>query len=69
MGRAKKRIHLTEIDLHPHLHARMQQRGVTLKEIEHTLNEGWDAQDAKPGTVGKVYVFPYQAEWLGRFYK
>jgi hypothetical protein len=60
---------LTEEDLHPHLKARMQQRGVTKQEIERTLNEGWKATDAKPGTLGKVMVFSYQAEWEGQFYE
>ena len=64
-----RRIRITEEDLHPHLKARMQQRGVTLQEIEHTLNRGWKAEDAKPGTLGKVMVFPYQAEWVGQFYE
>ena len=47
----------------------MVQRGVTKEEIEHTLNEGWEAPDAKPGTSGKVFVFPYQAEWEGQFFE
>ena len=45
----------------------MHQRGVLLEEIERTLNEGWEAADAKPGTLGKVMVFPYEAEWEGQF--
>lgn len=44
-------------------------RGVTLHEIERTLNEGWEAADAKPGTLGKVLVFTYHAEWEGKFYE
>jgi len=47
----------------------MLQRGVTQEEIERTLNEGWEASDAKPGTLGKVLVFPYQAEWEGQFFE
>ncbi len=47
----------------------MEQRGVTREELEWTLNEGWDATDAKAGTLGKVMVFPFQAEWEGRFYE
>jgi hypothetical protein len=47
----------------------MHQRGITREEIEHTLNEGWEASDAKPGTLGKVFVFPYQMEWEGQFYE
>ena len=46
----------------------MQQRGVTQEEIERTLNEGWEATDAKPGTFGKSMVFAYGAEWEGEFY-
>lgn len=47
----------------------MAQRGVTPDEIERTINEGRPAADAKPGTVGKVLVFPYHAEWEGRRYE
>ena len=60
---------ITEADLHPHLRARMEQRGITRQEIEHTLNAGWAASDAKPGTKGKVFVFDYRAEWLGHFFE
>lgn len=63
------RIRITEADLHPHLRARMLQRGIRREEIERTLNEGWAALDAKPGTVGKVFVFPYHAEWEGQFFE
>jgi len=59
---------ISEADLHPHLRARMRQRGVTQEEIEQTLNEGWRATDAKPGTLGKTIVFPYEQEWEGKFY-
>jgi len=59
---------ISEADLHPHLRARMRQRGVTQEEIEQTLNEGWRAIDAKPGTLGKTMVFPYEQEWEGKFY-
>ncbi len=47
----------------------MRQRGITRAEIEHTLNEGWEATDAKSGTLGKVFVFPYEEEWEGQFYE
>ena len=60
---------IAERDLHPHLKARMAQRGVTPEEIERTVNEGRPAKDAKPGTVGKVLVFPYNAEWEGRLHE
>ena len=62
------RIQITEEDLHPHLKARMLQRGITSREIEQTVNDGWNASDAKTGTFGKVMVFPFHDEWEGRFY-
>ena len=62
------RIQILEADLHPHLKARMYQRGITWQEIEQVLNEGWEAGDAKAGTSGKVLIFSYQAEWEGQFY-
>ncbi len=65
----QKRFQVTQADLHPHLRARMYQRGVTREEIECTLNEGWEATDAKPGILGKVMVFPYKAEWENQFYQ
>lgn len=65
-GRA---FHLTDTDLHPHLRARMAQRGVTAEEIERTLIDGWQATDARPGTLGKVFIFSYEAEWEGEYYR
>lgn len=59
---------VTEADLHPHLVARMRQRGASREEIELTLKEGWEAADAKAGTLGKSLVFAYEAEWEGEFY-
>ena len=63
------RFRISEADLHRHLRARMSQRGVTRQEVERTLNDGWAALDAKPGTVGKVCVFPYRDVWEGRFFE
>jgi hypothetical protein len=57
---------LSSIDFHSHLKARMSQRGVTANEVEGTLRDGWQAKDAKSGTEGKVFVFPYNAEWEGK---
>jgi len=62
-----QQIRVTEEDLHSHLKARMRQRGITRQEVERTLNEGWAAVDAKPGTLGNVTILPYQAEWEGQF--
>ncbi len=66
---SKRQMQVREEDLHAHLRARMLQRGVTRQEIERTLNGGREASDAKPGTLGKVMVFPYRATWEGRFYE
>ncbi len=62
-------IQVTEEDFHDHLKARMSQRGVTREEVERTFNDGWEATDAKRGTLGKVMVFPYQEDWEGRWYE
>jgi len=43
----------------------MMQRGITIDEIETALNEGWEAIDAKEGTEGKVFVFPFNDYWEG----
>ena len=64
-----KPIQVKDEDLHSHLRARMLQRGVSLEEIEIALNQGWEATDAKPGTQGKVFIFPYRAEWEGQLYE
>jgi hypothetical protein len=66
---SSSQIQITEEDLHVHLKARMSQRGVTKEEIERTLSEGWEATDARSGTLGKIMIFPYQKEWEGRFYE
>jgi len=62
-------IEISEADLHPHLKARMSQRGITIEEIERVLNEGWEATDAKPGTLGKVFVFLYNRTWEGKLFE
>ena len=62
-------IAIADSDLHPHLKARMEQRGVAIDEIERALNEGWEAEDAKPGTLGKVFVFPFAKQWEGSFFE
>jgi hypothetical protein len=46
----------------------MEQRGVTQSEIELTMDNGWEAGDAKKGMLGKVMVFEYNAEWEGRWH-
>jgi hypothetical protein len=66
--RDEKDFRVAEVDLHPHLLARMGQRGVTREDIELTLKEGGEAADAKIGTLGKSLVFAYEAEWEGEFY-
>ncbi|MEW6718202.1 MAG: hypothetical protein AB1345_12005 [Chloroflexota bacterium] len=59
---------ITNADIHTHLRARMSQRGVSIEEIQKVLDHGWQAKDAKQGTLGKVLVFPYAAEWEGQIY-
>jgi len=59
------RIKIKESDIHPHIKARTLQRGISLDEIETTLNKGRYADDAQEGTAGKVFIFPYNAEWEG----
>ncbi|RMG04871.1 MAG: DUF4258 domain-containing protein [Nitrospirae bacterium] len=59
---------ITENDIHHHLRMRMLQRGISLEEINTTLQKGWQAPDAKKGTAGKVYVFPFNKEWFGKSY-
>ena len=56
-------ISISELDIHPHLKARMSQRGITIAEIVRVINEGWEVSDAKPGTLGKVFVFQYNNIW------
>jgi hypothetical protein len=59
---------ITESDLHPHLKARMEQRGVALEELQRALDEGWSATDLRPGTFGKTMVFTFAKEWERSFY-
>jgi hypothetical protein len=60
------KVELSATDFHPHLRARMLQRGVPREEVERTLRDGWQARDAKAGTAGKVFIFPYNADWEGK---
>lgn len=47
----------------------MFQRGISREEIEITINKGWTAEDAKEGTVGKTFIFPYNNYWEGKYYE
>lgn len=58
------KIIIKDSDIHHHLRARMKQRGISKEEIEITINEGWKADDAKEGTIGKVFVFRYNNYWM-----
>lgn len=60
---------MKQYEFHPHLLARMSQRGVTKEEVEKTMIEGWAAGDAKSGTSGKTFIFVYNDKWEGKFYK
>lgn len=61
----KIKTKLEDSDFHPHLKARMLQRGITKEDIEKTLSEGWQADNSKPGTLGKVLVLTYKDNWEG----
>jgi len=63
------KIKIKESDIHTHIKARMQQRGISIEEIETAINKGWNAEDAVEGTVGKVFVFPYNVEWEGKLFE
>lgn len=58
-----------DTDIHHHLRVRMLQRGITKEEIEITINKGWGAEDAKEGTIGKTFIFPYNNYWEDRYYE
>jgi hypothetical protein len=62
-------IRIKESDIHHHIKIRMLQRGISIEEIETTINKGRDADDAIQGTIGKVFVFPYNTEWEGKFFE
>jgi len=63
------KIEIKESDIHHHLRARMHQRGVSKDDIEITIKKGWTANDAKDGTLGKIYVFTYNANWEGKYFE
>jgi hypothetical protein len=46
----------------------MEQRGVTLAEINMVLQNGWACDDAKPGTSCRMLVFTHEQTWQGRIY-
>lgn len=62
-------IKIKESDIHSHIKTRMLQRGISIAEIETTLNKGWDAADAVEETAGKIFTFSYNAEWEGKFFE
>ncbi len=59
----------SESDFHKHILARMEQRGVTQQDIQTTFEKGWDADNLKEGTLGKVFVFEYNNTWEGKTYE
>jgi hypothetical protein len=59
---------ISDADIHPHLRARMNQRGVSVAEIEQAMNSGEPALGAKAGTFGRRILFPYNSEWEGQIY-
>jgi len=63
------KIKLNESDYHSHIIARMSQRGINKEEVEETLNNGWQADDVKPGIYGKTFVIPYNKEWEEKYFE
>jgi hypothetical protein len=62
-------MNIDETDIHHHLKFRMLQRGISKEEIENAFNKGRPANDAKEGVKGKVFVFPYNNYWEGKYYE
>ncbi|MBN2542514.1 DUF4258 domain-containing protein [bacterium] len=60
---------IDESNFHSHLRKRMLQRGISTREIKTTIENGWEATDAKKETIGKVYVFQYGKTWEGIFFE
>jgi len=40
-----------------------------MSEIQKTLEEGWNADDAKEGTLGKTLIFKYNGDWQGKSFE
>lgn len=59
---------LRDDHFHSHVRRRMEQRGVTEEEVRETLDQGWEASDAKAGTKGRTQVFLYDRMWEGTYY-
>jgi hypothetical protein len=49
------KIRIIQADLHPHLRARMHQRGVIREEIERTLRQAQDKRQAQPTSSGQAW--------------
>lgn len=62
-------MQLTDADFHPHLLARMEQRGVTRSEVEAVLNQGKRIPDTRANIYGRTLVFAFDSEWEGVFYR
>lgn len=60
---------ITNNDLHPHILKRMEERDISLNEINEVIEKGSRIKDAKPGTQGKSYIFTYRKEWCGKYYE
>jgi hypothetical protein len=59
---------LASFDNHPHLAARLAQRGVLAEEVEAVLSEGW-AAPSREGTEARRFVFPFGKQRLGRHFE
>jgi hypothetical protein len=51
-----------------HFQERMFRRGVTAHEVDETLTNGWPCSDARGEAECRVQVFPFEADWEGRWF-
>ena len=57
-----------EIRIDPHTLKRAEERGASAEEIRDVINTGFSVP-AKRGRVGKVKIFPFDQERLGKHYE
>ena len=56
-----------EIRLHPHARGRLEERGATEEDVQLTVENG-ERFAAKYGRVGFRRNFPFNREWIGKYY-
>lgn len=56
------------VHFHPHALKRLEERGVTVAEVEQTIFKG-EKFVAKQGRVGFRHNFTFESKWMGKFYR